>query len=301
MNIDDLWDYDNPDLTEAKFRQVLPELESSSEESYLELLTQIARAQGLQGKFAEADRTLDEVEKVLDNADSSSLMKARIRYLLERGRVLNSSAMPEDAKPFFQEAFELAKKSKEDFFAVDAAHMTAIAEPLDKQYEWNQKALEIVRESSDVKARKWAASLYNNMGWTFFDQKQYGRALDCFQEALKHRIEDGGTPNQIRIAKWSVAKCLRVLDHVNEALQIQRELLGEYERIGQKDGYVYEELGECLLVFGQNHEARRYFALAYDELSKDRWLASNEPERLERLRKLSLETRSSDFSYSTYS
>jgi hypothetical protein len=45
-------------------------------------------------------------------------------------------------------------------------------------------------------------------------------------------------------------------------------------------------LGECLLALNRQAKAGPYFALAYDELSKDPWLADNEPARLERLRQL---------------
>ena len=262
-------------------------------------MTQIARADGLQGKFKAAHLTLDEVEKALrvDN----KFQKPRIRYMLERGRVLNSSGNVAQSRQLFLNAWNLAMKSHEDFFAVDAAHMLAIVEPTDNQQEWNFKALDLAEKSDDPKVRKWAASIFNNIGWTYFDMKRYSKALDAFQTALQRRIDDGGSPNEIHIAKWSVAKALRVLNHINEALQIQRELLTEYEEAGERDGYVYEELGECLLAFGQNSEARRYFGLAYEELSKDESLIKNEPQRLHRLRQLAQEKSPSDFSYSSYS
>ncbi len=302
VDFDALWDYYRPDETETKFRKLVPELESNhlNKNSYLQLLTQIARAQGLQGKFEEAHRTLDQVESSIKDEDA--LRKVRIRYLLERGRVLNSSGKIIEARPYFFDAWDLAREANEDFYAVDAAHMIAIVERLDNKLEWNLKALELAEKSADPKARKWAGSLFNNIGWTYFDQKRYEGALDAFEKALKHRIEDDGRPEEIRIAKWCVAKALRILNHTNEALRIQRELLDEYEKIGQKDGYVYEELGECLLAFGQNREARKYFALAYEELSKDQWLVSNDSKRLDRLKDLASNKQdAADFPYSSYS
>ncbi|HND49505.1 MAG TPA: hypothetical protein PLL95_13155, partial [Anaerolineales bacterium] len=67
-DFDSLWDYSNPDQTETKFREVLPQFPDGNER--LELLTQIARTQGLQRKFDEAHKTLDEVEGQL-SVDSS--------------------------------------------------------------------------------------------------------------------------------------------------------------------------------------------------------------------------------------
>ena len=55
---------------------------------------------------------------------------------------------------------------------------------------------------------------------------------------------------------------------------------------GEVDGYVFEELGECLLLRGEADEARSYFARAYAALSKDAWLETNEPDRLARLKQL---------------
>jgi hypothetical protein len=63
-------------------------------------------------------------------------------------------------------------------------------------------------------------------------------------------------------------------------------LLAEYERAGQRSGYVFEEIAECLALLGEAEAARPFFADAYAELSGDPWLAANEPARLERLRAL---------------
>ena len=120
-DFDSLWDYSNPDQTEIKFREILSQI-PANEPSHLELLTQIARAQGLQRKFDEAHQTLDQVEKTLGENPS----RAKIRYLLERGRVFNSSGHADDARPFFEQALDLAKQLGEDFYAVDAIHMLAI-------------------------------------------------------------------------------------------------------------------------------------------------------------------------------
>jgi len=79
---------------------------------------------------------------------------------------------------------------------------------------------------------------------------------------------------------------LRSLGRVEEALTLQQELLREFEALGEQDGYVYEELAECLAALGRDDEARPYFARAYEALSRDPWLADSEPARLERLRTL---------------
>ena len=91
FDFDILWDYQHPDQTEATFRQLLSQAEHTHDRSYhLQLLTQIARTQGLQRQFVEAHNTLDKVKDQL----SPEQVLPTIRYLLERGRVFNSSSQP---------------------------------------------------------------------------------------------------------------------------------------------------------------------------------------------------------------
>jgi len=280
-DFDSLWDYDHPGATEKKFRDLLPAALDSRDLPYLtQLLSQIARAEGLQRKFDAAHKTLDRVQKGLDKTDDRS----RVRYLLERGRVFNSSGKKDDARPLFLEALDLATKSKKDFYAVDAAHMMAIVEPTEKQLQWNLKALDLAENSADEKARKWKGSLYNNIGWTYFEQRQFEESLLMFEKALEFQQQEGD-PNKIMIARWCVAKTLRMMDHTEEALEMQRDLYEQYQAANKKSGYVYEEIAECLTVMGEEQEAQGWFAAAYEELSKDPRLAT-EQDRLNRLKEL---------------
>jgi tetratricopeptide (TPR) repeat protein len=280
-DFDTLWDYDHPGASERRFRELLPAALDSRNLPYLsQLLTQVARAEGLQRKFQEAHKTLDRVQKALDKTDD----KTRVRYLLERGRVFNSSGKRDDARPLFLEAFDLGLKSKDNFNAVDAAHMIAIVEPTEKQLLWNLKALDLAENSAEEKARKWMGSLYNNIGWTYFEQRQFEESLLMFEKAREFQ-ERQGDPAKIMIAKWCVAKNLRMMDHTEEALEMQRDLYEQYQAAGRRSGYVYEEIAECLTVMGQEQEAQGWFAAAYEELSRDPRLA-NEQDRLNRLKEL---------------
>src|SRR5262245_33322031 len=95
-DFDQLWNYDDPAATERRFRELLPQIPAETP-PYLELLTQLARAQGLQRDFDAAHHTLDSVEAALAGAGE----RVHIRYLLERGRAFNSSKQPERARPLF--------------------------------------------------------------------------------------------------------------------------------------------------------------------------------------------------------
>src|SRR5438067_13391224 len=106
-------DFDQPAETEKRFRRELETLSPGA--ARLELQTQIARAQGLQRQFDLAHATLDGVEKTLAGRPP----RVAIRYLLERGRVFNSSSMPDRAVPLFHDALDEARAAHEDFLAID--------------------------------------------------------------------------------------------------------------------------------------------------------------------------------------
>lgn len=287
-DFDALWDYDQPAKTEVAFRALLPQAETSGNPSYLiELLTQIARTQGLQRDFAAAHQTLDQAQALL----TDDLSRARIRYLLERGRVFNSSGKPEEARPLFQAAWEQGQAAQEDFHAIDAAHMLAIVAPPEEKLDWNLQALALVEQTGDARAHKWGSSLYNNIGWSYHEQGQYQEALAAFQKALEWQ-QSQGDARQILIARWCIARALRSLGQVEEALRMQQALEEDWKPVGESAGYVEEELGECLLALGRPEEARPYFAQAYAKLSQDSWLAAEEPARLERLKQLGEEASS---------
>ena len=277
-----LWDFDHPDSTEQRFRALLPAAEASHDVDYLaQLMTQIARTEGLQRRFDDAHRTLDRVEPML----RADLSKARVRYLLERGRTFNSSGNTEEAKTLFLAAWDLAREGKVEGLAVDAAHMMAIAEEPIAAIEWNNRAIAYAEKASDPKARDWLGSLYNNQGWAYHDMGDYAKAIDLFERAQAWREAKQSLP-EIRIAKWCVARCLRSLGRVDEALARQQALLTEFGAAGEEDGYCQEELGECLLLLHREAEARPHFERAYALLSKDPWLVADEAPRLERLRRL---------------
>jgi tetratricopeptide (TPR) repeat protein len=276
-DFNDLWDYYDPAATEKKFRELLPKAKASGDEAYyLQLMTQIARSLSLQKKFEQAHQILDEVESQMQGGDI-----VEVRYRLERGRTFNSAGEPERAVPLFKRAVQVSETIEADFYAVDAYHMLGIAASPEERLEWNLTAIAYAEKSSDERARNWLGSLYNNTGWTMFDEKRYKEALDLFQKALAHR-EQQGQEREIRVARWCVAKTLRVSGRVEEALAIQREL----ESTGESDGFTEEEIAECLLALGEAEASKPYFQRAYEKLSQIDWVAEDQA-RMEHLKSLS--------------
>ncbi|MCP3916378.1 MAG: tetratricopeptide repeat protein [bacterium] len=278
-DLQSLWDYDDPAGSEQRFRDALAD--ATDLDHHAEMLTQIARALGLQHRFDEAHAQLDEADATI----TDETPRARVRSFLERGRTYNSSGRRDDARALFTEAWERARDAGLDGLAVDAAHMLGIVEPAAEALAWNERALAIAESSDDPDARRWKGSLHNNIGWTHHGAGDYATALAHFEAALAHRREQGEASN-VRVARWCVARCLRSLDRVDEALAVQRDLEQEIAGDENPDGYVHEELAECLHALGRADEARPYFARAHAILSADPWLVESDPQRLERLRNL---------------
>ena len=286
-NFDELWDYSNPESTEKVFLDLLSDLKLVNQSKYLELKTQLARTQSLQRAFEKAHTILEEVKEQLENVNSGNeLVIPRIRYHLELGRTFNSNKEKEKASVEFQKAYKLAIDIKHDFFAVDAAHMLAISEPADKKLNWNLEALKIAEKSESARTRKWCGSLLNNLGWDHHGQGDFTKAMDYFKRALQHH-ESVGKQSGIFIAKWTIGRTFRSLGEIDKAIAIQKSLLKEIEEKQlEQDGYVFEELAECYFIQNNSADAKKYFGLAYDVLSKDIWLKANEQKRLERMMEL---------------
>ena len=164
--------------------------------------------------------------------------------------------------------------------------MVAIAESdLDNKVLWSEKGIEIAKNSSDDKVKRWIGVFYNNTGWDLFEAKRYDEALEKFVSCRYFHKEMGNKSNE-DIASWSIAKTYRYLGKLEDSLKIQEDLLAESNG-KDESGYTYEELAELYLLMGQKDKAKDYFSKAYDVLSKDVWLQKNESSRLERLSKLS--------------
>jgi tetratricopeptide (TPR) repeat protein len=273
MDIESFWEYADPALSEERFRSALPE---ATGDERLELLTQIARTYSLRRRFAKAHELLDLVEKQFSNAGP----RPRIRYHLERGRTYHSNAETDSARQQFLNAWQLARSAGQEGLAVDVAHMLAITYSGQAEAaSWNRAGLEIARLSDDPKARALIPAMLNNAAWDLFDQGNFAAALALFEEACEQWALTGEV-QQTRVARWSVARCLRSLGRFEQALSIQQELETAHQAAGSEDGFVYEEIAENLSALGRSPEAGPYFAKAYNLLSQDSWLVEHEVERL---------------------
>ncbi|KAA1421360.1 tetratricopeptide repeat protein [Nocardioides humilatus] len=228
----DLWDFGDPAGSEQRFRDAAAAAEGSPQAVWL---TQVARALGLQERY-------DDAHDVLDDLVPGDSPEVEARLLLERGRVYRSSGDPDHARRFFAEAVEVARQAGLEELEVDALHMVALVVPTEEQLDAQLVALAAAEAATDPRARRWRASLLNNIGMVHSDAGRWADALDNFEQALAAREETDGTPTELGVARWMIAWALRNLGRTDEALVMQRALKADLASRGEEDPYVDEEL-----------------------------------------------------------
>jgi tetratricopeptide (TPR) repeat protein len=262
-----LWDFDDLDASEGRFRAQLERETTGTGRA--EVLTQLARIEGLRGDFEQCDALLDEAD-LLGGAEA--------RVLLERGRRARSSGQPGAGLVQFEQAFEQARARGDDVLAVDAAHMLAI---VGDSEEWTTRAVAIAASSDDPGVRYWLGPLYNNVGWSRYGAGDAAGALEAFELALASRERDDPRPYARATARYAVGKALRALGRGDEAAAALEQCLAWAAEAGVEDAYFHEELAEDYAALGRSADAREQARRALELTSED-----DDPSRIGRLREL---------------
>ena len=198
-----LWDFDDLDSTKRRLSDLLEA--EGSDAGRAEVLTQLARVEGLREDFEASERLLQEAEAL---AGASNI--ARVRIDLERGRKLRSSGDPAAAIPLFEAAYARAAEDGQDFLAGDALHMCAISvDELEAMEEWTQRGLEFGERRPA--AAYWAGPLLNNLGWAYYDAGDHRRALELFEQALEVRLRNPENEAAIAFAREAVETARQAL------------------------------------------------------------------------------------------
>ena len=262
IDVRSLWDFGNPALSEQRFREAL---ELATFDDALILKTQIARTFGLRKDFETARQILAEVEPHLAGASPD----AKVRYLLELGRSYSSATHPPEsqtadaksqARDAFMRAAELAKSAALDALAIDALHMMAFVDvDPEAQLKWDLEALAYLESSTQADAKKWEASLRNNVGYALKLQKRYDEAIAQF-ELSREAHRRSGNDSGVRIANWMIASCHREAGQLHIALEMQLALERDWAAAGEPDPYVFEELEGIYRAMGDEARAEHYAA-----------------------------------------
>jgi tetratricopeptide (TPR) repeat protein len=270
-----LWDFDDLDATQGRFEAQLEE--EATDAGRADVLTQLARVDGLRGRFVEAQALLADADALAGESTG-----ARSRVLLERGRVLRSAGEVAQAQPLFADALAAALEAGEDFVAVDAAHMAAIAAPdRDGAVGWTERGIELAEGSSDEETRYWLGPLLNNVGWAHFEAGDHTRGLDAFERALVAREQRPQEAYAIEIARYAVGRALRALGRAAEAVPLLERAVAWADENGRPDSFFHEELAEDYAAVDRPEAAREHARRALALVD-----AHAEPERAARLRKL---------------
>lgn len=248
-----LWDFDDLDETERRLREQLEAEES--EDGRAEVLTQLARVEGLRGDFERADALVD------DAAARAQSDVARARVDLERGRIRRSSGDRESARPLFESAHAGALAAGQSFMAADAAHMVAlVAADRDGFVEWTNRGIALADTHED--ASYWLGPLLNNLGWEHYEAGEYALALGAFERALAAREREPENEAALEIARYAVGKTLRALGRADEAIPLLETAVAWTARAGNPDGWFHEELAEEYAAVGRTEDAREQARLA---------------------------------------
>ncbi len=244
-----LWDFSNPALSEQRFRAALATAEAEGRrDDALILQTQIARTLGLRRQLDEARALLRTLEPQLPAAGA----EARARHALEWGRNHISAVTrptertPENlatARTAYLRALAAAYEGRLDGLAVDAVHMMAFVDDAPaEQLRWNEQALQMVLVSTQPAGRNWEASIRNNLGYSLHLLGRYADSLPQYERALALREAAQASPRQQYVARWLVARALRLSGRLDDALAQQTRLEGQMHIVGDPDPYVLEEM-----------------------------------------------------------
>ena len=195
--LDELWDFGDPAGSQRRFAaEVVAPTHTDAERA--ELVTQQARALGLQERFAEGRSLLESLDPAADAA-------VRTRLKLETGRLLSSSGNADAAVTEFADAAAIAGSNGLLFLEIDALHMLAIADQ-SRSLEWAAKAIDRAQAAPQDRTRRWLISLYNNLGCTYSDAGDLDQAMRAFRQA-REWAERIGTAQQQVWAREAIDEC----------------------------------------------------------------------------------------------
>jgi tetratricopeptide (TPR) repeat protein len=115
----------------------------------------------------------------------------------------------------------------------------------------------MIEASSQPAAKQWEASIRNNLGLSLHSLGRHAESLPHFERALALR-EASGSPRSVYVARWLVARALRLTGRLDDALALQTRLEGQMHVVGGPDPFVFEELEQIHRAKGDAARAAAY-------------------------------------------
>lgn len=229
----------------------------------VEGLAQIARVNLIKGNKELGREFLDQAVKRASDSDPMGWS----RYLGVRGRFEWQDDDLPKARQTFDTMFTYCNTNALWSRAVDAAHMIAIvAETVEEQVEWGRRGIEAA-ESGGVES--WLGPLWNNLGATLYDDKQFEPALEAFIKAREYHWKYSGETAKL-YADYHVGMTYRHMGQFEKSAQWIRPVLAWAERLGDHSaiGQACEELGEIAIAEGRRGEGLALLKRSRDEYKK---------------------------------
>jgi len=217
----------------------------------VEALAQVARCHSLTEKLVEGRAWLERAAKLASKAEPLGWS----RYLGVRGIFERESGDKAKAKATFEEMYAFCAEKALHKRAVDAVHHIAIVVPPAEQPAWALKGIAAAEKLGDD---GWLAVLWNNLGTTYEDLKQYDRMLDAYEKARVYHYK-GADEQRKLVADWAVAHGLRLAGKPKEARELLEKTLAWAEKRHAKEpgaetlewvGWCRKDLGQALAALG---------------------------------------------------
>ena len=230
----------------------------------VEALSQAARMNLILGNLETGKDYLSQAQERASESDPMGWS----RYLGVKGRFEWKGYDLKAARRTFDQMFEFCNANALWGRAVDAAHMIAIvAESPEEQIEWGRRGIEAAEAGDE---ERWLGPLWNNLAGTYYDQKQFDSALECYTKAREYHWRFSGETSKL-FADYHVGMMHRLLGNFEKAGRWLRPVLAWAERIENHAtiGQACEDLGEAAIGLGNKTEGLKLLKRARDEYKKE--------------------------------
>ncbi|MEW6411986.1 MAG: tetratricopeptide repeat protein [Candidatus Zixiibacteriota bacterium] len=250
----------------------------------VEALAQMARMKLLLGMKEEGRDYLEEAASRAIDTDPMGWS----RYLGVKGRFQWKDNDLESARKTFDDLYTFCHLNSLWGRAIDAANMLAIVSAsVDEQIEWSKRGIEAAQTAGE---ESWLGPLWNNLAATYYDEKRFDSALECYLKAREYHWRFSDEPGKL-LADYHVGMTYRALGDIQNAIKWLRPVLAWAERMENASviGQTSEDLGEIAIAVGNESEGiellktarENYLAAGFDQSWPEVW--ENINKRLQQL------------------
>lgn len=225
-----------------------------------EALAQVARCLLIAGKTAEGREYLAKAEARATITDQMGWS----RYLSVKGRFEWKSDSLAAARETFTEMYNYCEENSLWGRMIDAANMMAIvSDQFDEQVGWSRKGIDAAEAGGE---EHWLGPLWNNLGGTYYDNKQFDSALECYLKAREYHWRFSDETAKL-FADYHVGMSYRMVGKFTEAKSWLRPVLAWAERIENHSAIAQalHDLGEIDIIEGHKEAGLKELIRARDE------------------------------------